>query len=246
MRYCYKLRTIERNLVEEFEGVRRSIPAFLSLFKPSPDSASWRHDYGSDEFPELYNEVQVCSTLFDILEEDIQTSSDIDKLMPQRTENALIQHITELNRRALFGHRGKRESGGLYYFSALRSHPKLDACGRPLTEELVRTAAHMLKHEGGNPLLLVCHHSQQLSGVSEYVDIVKVLGDYLMPHGDAWLIDPSGFNLCNLRNRSITDVDVTPHDFPGIRRCLTSYFTFEFPDLSTHCVKIQNLRGSNA
>ena len=65
-----------------------------------------------------------------------------------------------------------------------------------------------------------------------------------LPDTDAWVIDPAGFGLANLRGRAICDEDATPKGFDGIRRTALGELTFEFKNVKQRCCRIKNLMTS--
>lgn len=161
------------------------------------------------------------------------------------------------------------EAGGLYAFATQENALSIDAESLLLDSYIVNDAAQMIMGEGGEPAQVLCSPGQARVLSHEYRDKLQILrsddrrGAYVavivnevngrgltimadpdVPDSDAWIIDPSGFGLANLRNRAITDEDATPKGFDGIRRVALGELTFEFRNVRQRVCRISNLKQS--
>lgn len=163
----------------------------------------------------------------------------------------------------------KGEAGGLYYFGTGEGASEIDANELALDSFIIRDAAQIVHDQGGDPLQLVCGTEQARVLNKEYRDRLQILrsddrrGAYVavivnelngkgfqiiadpdMPDTDAWVIDPAGFGLANLKGRAIADEDATPKGYDGIRRIARGELTFEFRNVKQRCCRIKNLMPS--
>lgn len=199
-----------------------------------------------------------------------------DNQINRQTAYALADLARDLNRVALFGRRvektdkAKGEAGGLYYFAAETSAPKVDAKGAMLDSFMLNDASSQIIFNGGEPMQILCSPGQARVIYNEYRDRIQILrsddrrGAYVaaivneingrgmtimadpdVPDNDAWVLDTSCFALANLHGRAIGDADVTPSGFDGIRRVATGELTFEFRNVQQRCFRIHNLLASS-
>ena len=75
---------------------------------------------------------------------------------------------------------------------------------------------------------------------------LTIMADPDIPDKDAWIVDPAGFGLANLKGRAIADEDATPKGFDGIRRTALGELTFEFKNVKQRCCRIKNLMSSTS
>jgi hypothetical protein len=161
------------------------------------------------------------------------------------------------------------EAGGLYYFATGAAAPEIDAGGIFLTSGLLNDAVLRVCTEGGEPQQLLCSPGQARVISNEFRERLQVLrsddrrGAYVavivneingrgltimadpdVPDTDAWVLDPAGFGLANLKGRAIADKDATPRGFDGIRRTALGELTFEFRNVHQRCCRIKNLMSS--
>jgi hypothetical protein len=161
------------------------------------------------------------------------------------------------------------EAGGLYYFGTAAGVPCINAGASQLDSFIINDAAQAVMAEGGEPLQILCSPGQARVISNEFKDRLQILrsddrrGAYVavivneingrgltvvadpdMPDTDAWLIDPSGFGLANLRGRAIHDEDATPGGFDGIKRVAIGELTFEFKNIRQRCCRIKGLMPS--
>ena len=163
----------------------------------------------------------------------------------------------------------KGEAGGLYCFGTGSGALGIDADGAKLDSFLINDAAQSVLGEGGDPLQILCGPGQARVISNEFRERLQVLrsddrrGAYVavivneingrgltvmadpdVPDTDAWVLDPSGFGLANLKGRAISDEDATPKGFDGIRRIALGELTFEFKNAKQRCCRISNLMSS--
>ena len=163
----------------------------------------------------------------------------------------------------------KGEAGGLYYFGTGTGALEIDADGAKLDSFVINDGAQSVLGEGGDPLQILCGPGQARVISNEFrerLQIVRsddrrgayvavivndingrgmtVMADPDMPDTDAWIIDPAGFGLANLKGRAIADEDATPKGFDGIRRTALGELTFEFRNVKQRCCRIKNLMSS--
>lgn len=163
------------------------------------------------------------------------------------------------------------EAGGLYCFATGDSALSINAESATLDSYIVNDAAQMVMGEGGEPSQILCSPGQARVLSHEYRDKLQILrsddrrGAYVavivnevngrgltimadpdVPDTDAWIIDPAGFGIANLKNRAITDEDATPKGFDGIRRVALGELTFEFRNIRQRVCRISNLAKSAA
>jgi len=165
----------------------------------------------------------------------------------------------------------KGEAGGLYYFGTGAGALSVNASGAALDSFLINDAAQKIMSEGGDPMQILCSPGQARVLSNEFRDRIQVLrsddrrGAYVavivnevngrgltiladpdVPDQDAWVLDPSGFGLANLKGRAIADADSTPKGFDGIRRTALGELTFEFKNVHQRCCRIYGLKGSTS
>jgi len=163
----------------------------------------------------------------------------------------------------------KGEAGGLYYFGTGDGALEIDADGAKLDSFVINDGAQSVLGEGGDPLQILCGPGQARVISNEFRDRLQIVrsddrrGAYVavivndingrgmtvmadpdMPDTDAWIIDPAGFGLANLKGRAIADEDATPKGFDGIRRTALGELTFEFRNVKQRCCRIKNLMSS--
>ena len=182
-----------------------------------------------------------------------------------------LNRVALFGRRVIAGPGVRGEAGGLYTFATGEGALEVDAASAMLDSYLVNDAAQMVMAEGGEPMQILCSPGQARVLSCEYKDRLQILrsddrrGAYVavivneingrglsimadpdVPDTDAWLIDPSGFGLSNLRGRAIADSDSTPKGFDGIRRTALGELTFEFKNAKQRCCRIKGLKASAA
>ena len=182
-----------------------------------------------------------------------------------------LNRVALFGRRVIAGPGVRGEAGGLYTFATGEGALEVDAASAMLDSYLVNDAAQMVMAEGGEPMQILCSPGQARVLSCEYKDRLQILrsddrrGAYVavivneingrglsimadpdVPDTDAWLIDPSGFGLSNLRGRAIADSDSTPKGFDGIRRTALGELTFEFKNARQRCCRIRGLKKSAA
>lgn len=161
------------------------------------------------------------------------------------------------------------EAGGLYTFATGENALAIDGNSNILDSFIINDAAQLVMGEGGEPAQVLCSPGQARVLAHEYRDKLQILrsddrrGAYVavivnevngrgltimadpdVPDSDAWIIDPAGFGLANLRNRAITDEDATPKGFDGIRRVALGELTFEFRNVRQRVCRISKLKKS--
>ena len=180
-----------------------------------------------------------------------------------------LNRVALFGRRVEASNGVRGEAGGLYAFATGSGALEIDASSAVLDSYLVNDAAQLVMAEGGEPMQILCSPGQARVLSCEYKDRLQVLrsddrrGAYVativneingrgltvmadpdVPDTDAWLIDPSGFGLANLRGRAISDADSTPKGFDGIRRTALGELTFEFKNAKQRCCRIKGLEAS--
>lgn len=200
-----------------------------------------------------------------------------DSQLNRQTAFALADLARDLNRVALFGRRLEKtdkssgEAGGLYYFAAETSAPKVDAKGAMIDSFMLNDAASQIIFNGGDPMQILCSPGQARVLTNEYKDRIQILrsddrrGAYVatvineingrgmtimadpdVPDQDVWVLDPGCFALVNKHGAGLTDVDATPSGFDGIRRVATGELTFEFRNVPQRCFRFTNVKSSAA
>lgn len=182
-----------------------------------------------------------------------------------------LNRVALFGRRVEKTDNAKGEAGGLYYFATETNAPKVDAKGAMLDSFMLNDAASQIIFNGGDPMQILCSPGQARVLTQEYRDRIQILrsddrrGAYVavivneingrgmtimadpdMPDQDVWVLDPGCFALANLHGRAITDIDVTPNGFDGIRRVATGELTFEFRNVQQRCFRFTNLKSSAA
>lgn len=162
-------------------------------------------------------------------------------------------------------------AGGLYEFGLQSGGLSVAAGGAQLDSFLVNDAAQAILGAGADPNTLIVSPGQARVLSAEYKDKVQVQredrarGAYVasivnaitgglmtiyadpdVPDTDAWLVDPAGFGLSNLRGRAITDMDATPQGFDGIKRMAIGELTFEFKNAKQRLCRISGLKSSKS
>ncbi len=180
-----------------------------------------------------------------------------------------LNRVALFGRRVEGSPSAKGEAGGLYYFGTGTGALSVDADGAKLDSFLINDAAQSVLGEGGDPMQILCSPGQARVISNEFKERLQVLrsddrrGAYVaaiineingrgltimadpdMPDTDAWVIDPAGFGLANLKGRAICDEDATPKGFDGIRRTALGELTFEFKNVKQRCCRIKNLMTS--
>ena len=165
----------------------------------------------------------------------------------------------------------KGEAGGLYAFAAPAGGLVIDASAAKLDSFSLNDAAQAVVGEGADPTTILCSPGQARVISLEYKNKLQILrsddhrGAYVavivnevnghgmtiiadpdMPDKEAWVLDPSGFSLSNLKGRAITDQDATPKGFDGIKRMALGELTFVFKNALQRCCRIKNLMASAA
>ena len=168
---------------------------------------------------------------------------------------------------AIPGVRG--EAGGLYNFCTGEGSLSVNAGDMVLDSYIINDAAQLIMGEGGEPAQILCSPGQARVLSHEYKDKLQILrsddrrGAYVavivnevngrgltimadpdIPDGDAWVMDPAGFGLVNLRGRGISDEDATPKGFDGICRVALGELTFEFRNVKQRVCRITKLKKS--
>ena len=124
---------------------------------------------------------------------------------------------------------------------------------------------------GGDPQQILCSPGQARVLSNEFKDRLQVLrsddrrGAYVavlinevngrgmtimadpdVPDTEAWVLDPAGFGMRNLKGRAISDEDATPKGFDGIRRVALGELTFVFKNAKQRLCRIKGLQSSAA
>ena len=161
------------------------------------------------------------------------------------------------------------EAGGLYAFAAGEDALCIDGGKNTLDSFMINDGAQAVLGTGGEPAQILCSPGQARIISNEYRNALQILrsddrrGAYVavivndingkgmtvmadpdVPDTEAWIIDPEGFGLANLRGRGISDEDATPSGFDGIRRTALGELTFEFRNARQRCCRIKNLLPS--
>lgn len=162
-------------------------------------------------------------------------------------------------------------AGGLYEFGLQDDGLGVDGGGKAIDSYIVNDAAQALLGAGATPSTLIVSPGQARVLSAEYKDKVTIQredqrrGAYVasivnaitggmmtiyadpdVPDTDAWLVDPAGFGLSNLKGRAISDEDATPQGFDGIKRMALGELTFEFKNAKQRLCRIKNLLSSKA
>ncbi|MBS1453623.1 MAG: DUF5309 family protein [Lentisphaeria bacterium] len=165
----------------------------------------------------------------------------------------------------------KGEAAGLYFFGTQDGGLSIDASSAQFDSYSVNDAAQAVMGGGGDPQLILCNPGQARVLSNEYKDKLQIIrsddrrGAYVavilneingrgmtimadpdVPDTDAWILDPSGFGLSNLKGRGITDTDATPKGFDGVRRVALGELTFVFKNAKQRLARIKNLKASAA
>ena len=161
------------------------------------------------------------------------------------------------------------EAGGLYAFAAGEDALCIDGGKNTLDSFMINDGAQAVLGAGGEPAQILCSPGQARIISNEYRNALQILrsddrrGAYVavivndingkgmtvmadpdVPDTEAWIIDPEGFGLANLKGRGISDEDATPSGFDGIRRTALGELTFEFRNARQRCCRIKNLLPS--
>ena len=163
----------------------------------------------------------------------------------------------------------KGEAGGLYAFATGSGALSVNASSAALDSYILNDAIEAIMGEGGDPAQILCSPGQARVISNEYKNRLQVLrsddrrGAYVaaivneinghgltiiadpdVPDTEAWVLDPSGFGLSNLKGRAISDEDATPAGFDGILRVALGELTFEFKNAKQRCCRIYGLMSS--
>ena len=180
-----------------------------------------------------------------------------------------LNRVALFGRRVEPGPGIKGEAGGLYAFAAGADGLCIDGGKKTLDSFMINDGAQAVLGAGGEPAQILCSPGQARIISNEYRNALQVLrsddrrGAYVavivndingkgmtvmadpdVPDTEAWIIDPEGFGLANLRGRGISDEDATPSGFDGIRRTALGELTFEFRNARQRCCRIKNLLPS--
>jgi len=180
-----------------------------------------------------------------------------------------LNRVALFGRRVEASVNGHGEAGGLYCFATGEGSLAIPANGAVLDSCIINDAAQMIMGEGGDPVQVLCSPGQARVLSGEYRDKLQVVrsddrrGAYVavivnevngrglsvvadpdIPDGDAWLLDPQGLGLANLKNRAICDEDATPKGFDGICRVALGELTFEFRNIRQRACRISGLKKS--
>lgn len=162
-------------------------------------------------------------------------------------------------------------AGGLYEFGLQDDGLGVDGGGKAIDSYIVNDAAQALLGAGATPSTLIVSPGQARVLSAEYKDkvtiqredqrrgayvasivnaitggLMTIYADPDVPDTDAWLVDPAGFGLSNLKGRAISDEDATPQGFDGIKRMALGELTFEFKNAKQRLCRIKNLLSSKA
>lgn len=160
-------------------------------------------------------------------------------------------------------------AGGLYEFGLQNDGLSVDAGSAILDSFIINDAAQAMLGAGGNPTTVLLSPGQARVLSAEFKDKLQVQrsderrGAYVatvtnaingngitifadpdIPDTDAWVLDPAGFGLSNLKGRAIKDEDATPKGFDGIKRMALGELTFEFKNAKQRLCRISGLKGS--
>lgn len=194
---------------------------------------------------------------------NVQTQYALQELTRDMNRVALFGHRTQV------GAAANGAAGGLYEFGTQNGGLSVAAAGARLDSFIVNDAAQAILGAGATPSVLLVNPSQARVLSAEYKDNLKVeqsddrRGAYVasvvnaitgglmriyadpdMPDTDAWLVDPAGFGLANLRGRAISDEDATPKGYDGIKRMAIGELTFEFKNAKQRLCRISGLQSS--
>lgn len=161
------------------------------------------------------------------------------------------------------------EAGGLYFFGTQNGGLSIDAGAAAFDSYIVNDGAQAIQGEGGAPGIILCSPGQARVLTAEFKERMQILrtddrlGAYVavvvnevngrgmtimadpdVPDCDAWIIDPVGFGLANLKGREMSDEDATPKGFDGIKRVALGELTFEFKNAKQRLCRISNLKDS--
>ena len=164
----------------------------------------------------------------------------------------------------------KGEAGGLYAFGTASGGLSVAAGGNRFDSFIVNDAAQAILGAGGDPVQILCSPGQARVLSNEYkgqLQIIRsddrrgayvavivneingrgmtIMADPDVPDTDAWLLDPAGLGLSNLKGRGITDEDATPKGFDGVRRMALGELTFEFKNAKQRLCRISGLKASS-
>lgn len=165
----------------------------------------------------------------------------------------------------------KGEAGGLYCFGTQAGGLLVDASGAAFDSYVVNDGAQAVMGAGGDPQQILCSPGQARVLSNEFKDRLQVLrsddrrGAYVavlinevngrgmtimadpdVPDTEAWVLDPAGFGMRNLKGRAISDEDATPKGFDGIRRVALGELTFVFKNAKQRLCRIKGLQPSAA
>ncbi len=163
----------------------------------------------------------------------------------------------------------KGEAGGLYLFGCQTGGLVIDAAAAKLDSYSLNDGAQAVLSEGADPTTILCSPGQARVISNEYKNSLQIVrsddkrGAYVavivneingrgmtiiadpdMPDTEAWVVDPSGFGLSNLKGRGITDEDATPKGFDGVKRMALGELTFVFKNARQRLCRIKNLKPS--
>ena len=181
-----------------------------------------------------------------------------------------LNRVALFGRRIEASASAKGEAGGLYAFTSASNAPAIDANSATLDSYLINDAAQCVISEGGDPVQVLCSPGQARVISNEYKEHLQIMrsddqrGAYVavivndingrgltitadpdMPDSDAFIIDPAGFGLANLKGRAISDTDATPQGFDGVRRVALGELTFEFKNVAQRVCRIKGLKSSS-
>lgn len=180
-----------------------------------------------------------------------------------------LNRVALFGRRVQGDQSHKGETGGLYFFGTGDGALSINANSATLDSYLLNDGIQAVMGEGGEPMQVLCGPGQARVISNEYKDRLQILrsddrrGAYVavvvneingrgltivadpdVPDTDAWILDPSGFGLSNLKGRAISDEDATPKGFDGIRRVALGELAFEFKNVHQRCCRIYGLKPS--
>ena len=182
-----------------------------------------------------------------------------------------LNRVALFGARVAGGAAARGEAGGLYFFGTQSNSMQQAAGGNRLDSYMVNDAAQAIMSAGGNPMQILCSPGQARVLSGEYKNQLQILrsderrGAYVavivneingrgmtimadpdIPDTDAWVLDPAGFGLSNLKGRAIADEDATPKGFDGVKRMALGELTFEFKNAAQRLCRISGLQGSTA
>lgn len=160
-------------------------------------------------------------------------------------------------------------AGGLYEFGMKAGGLSVNAGGARLDSFVINDGAQAVTGAGGMPSYVLCSPGQARVISQEYRDRLQIVrsderrGAYVavivndmngstmtiiadpdMPDADAWVIDPAGFGISNLKGRAISDEDTSTPGCDSIRRTALGELTFEFKNAGQRLCPIHNLKPS--